>query len=54
MLFRSDPDGPKVPEDAARENLAKDASQTIHYTGAGESTLADSVIHAKDTFTRSI
>ena len=49
-----DPDGPKVPGDAARENLAKDASQTIHYTGAGENTPADSVITAKDAFTRSI
>ncbi|XBG91098.1 hypothetical protein V4S38_00710 [Enterococcus cecorum] len=49
-----DPDGPKVPEEATRENLAKDASQTIHYIGAGENTPADNVITAKDAFTRSI
>ncbi|HIT91070.1 MAG TPA: hypothetical protein IAC41_11735, partial [Candidatus Merdenecus merdavium] len=42
------PDGPKVPEDAAREKLAKDASQTIHYEGAGNQTPADNVIHVKD------
>ena len=49
-----DPDGPKAPGDAVRENLAKDASQTIHYTGAGENTPADNVIPVKDAFTRSI
>ncbi|MDC2843045.1 mucin-binding protein [Limosilactobacillus mucosae] len=50
----SDPDSPVYPTDTDRGNLVKDASQTIHYVGAGEDTPADNVVTQKDAFTRTV
>ncbi|MEO5290484.1 mucin-binding protein [Limosilactobacillus allomucosae] len=48
------PDGPYYPADVSRANLVKDATQTIHYVGAGDQTPSDKVQTQKDAFTRTI
>ena len=50
----NDPDSPVYPTDADRKNLVKDASQTIHYVGAGDKTPTDKVQTQKDAFTRTV
>jgi hypothetical protein len=50
----NDPDSPVYPTDADRNNLVKDATQTIHYVGAGDKTPADKVQTQKDAFTRTV
>ncbi|MFR0593498.1 mucin-binding protein, partial [Limosilactobacillus mucosae] len=50
----NDPDSPVYPTDIDRGNLVKDASQTIHYVGAGDGTPADNVVPQKDAFTRTV
>ena len=50
----NDPDSPVYPTDANRNNLVKDASQTIHYVGAGDKTPTDKVQTQKDAFTRTV
>ncbi|MFR0596396.1 mucin-binding protein [Limosilactobacillus mucosae] len=49
-----DPNSPVYGEETDRKNLVKDASQTIHYVGAGDDTPADNVVTQKDTFTRTV
>ncbi|MFR0514754.1 mucin-binding protein [Limosilactobacillus mucosae] len=49
-----DPNSPVYGEETDRKNLVKDASQTIHYVGAGEDTPADNVVTQKDAFTRTV
>ena len=50
----NDPNSPVYPTEVDHKNLAKDASQTIHYIGAGDKTPADNVVMQKDAFTRTI
>jgi|GEM_PF-1177392 len=50
----NDPNSPVYPTDADRNNLVKDASQTIHYVGAGDKTPADNTVTQKDAFTRTV
>ncbi|AJT50307.1 hypothetical protein LBLM1_04085 [Limosilactobacillus mucosae LM1] len=50
----NDPNSPGYPTDADRNNLVKDASQTIHYVGAGDKTPADNTVTQKDAFTRTV
>ena len=50
----NDPNSPGYPTDADRKNLVKDASQTIHYVGAGDKTPTDKVQTQKDAFTRTV
>ena len=47
-----DPNSPVYGEETDRKNLVKDASQTIHYVGAGDKTPANKVQTQKDAFTR--
>ncbi|WP_155859690.1 mucin-binding protein, partial [Lactobacillus equicursoris] len=49
-----DPNSPVYGEETNRKNLVKDASQTIHYVGAGDNTPADNVVTQKDAFTRTV
>ena len=49
-----DPNSPVYGEKTDRKNLVKDASQTIHYVGAGDNTPADNVVTQKDAFTRTV
>ncbi|MFR0541677.1 mucin-binding protein, partial [Lactobacillus delbrueckii] len=49
-----DPNSPVYGEETDRKNLVKDASQTIHYVGAGDNTPADNVVTQKDAFTRTV
>ncbi|MFR0514756.1 mucin-binding protein [Limosilactobacillus mucosae] len=49
-----DPNSPVYGEETDRKNLVKDASQTIHYVGAGDDTPADNVVTQKDAFTRTV
>ena len=48
----NDPDSPKYTED--QTDVTKDASQTVHYTGAGDKTPSDKVQTQKDAFTRTV
>ena len=50
----NDPNSPVYPTEVDHKNLAKDASQTIHYIGAGDKTPADNIVRQKDAFTRTI
>ena len=50
----NDPNSPVYPPAAARENLIKAATQTIHYVGAGDNTPADKVQTKEDAFTRTV
>ncbi|WP_270448118.1 mucin-binding protein [Lactobacillus delbrueckii] len=50
----NDPNSPVYGEETDRKNLVKDASQTIHYVGAGDKTPADNVVTQKDAFTRTV
>ncbi|MEO5286364.1 mucin-binding protein [Limosilactobacillus allomucosae] len=50
----NDPNSPVYPTDADRKNLVKDATQTIHYVGAGDKTPADKPQTQKDAFTRTV
>ena len=50
----NDPNSPVYPTDANRKNLVKDATQTIHYVGAGDKTPADKPQTQKDAFTRTV
>ncbi|MEO5283625.1 mucin-binding protein [Limosilactobacillus allomucosae] len=50
----NDPNSPVYPTEADRNNLVKDASQTIHYVGAGDKTPADNTVTQKDAFTRTV
>ena len=50
----NDPNSPVYGEETDRKNLVKDASQTIHYVGAGDDTPADNVVTQKDAFTRTV
>ncbi|MGF0083205.1 mucin-binding protein, partial [Limosilactobacillus reuteri] len=50
----NDPDSPVYPTDTDRNNLVKDATQTIHYVGAGDKTPIDKVQTQKDAFTRTV
>ena len=50
----NDPNSPVYGDDVKRDNLAKDAKQTVHYEGAGTDTPADSVTTVKDAFTRTV
>ena len=50
----NDPNSPVYPTEADRNNLVKDASQTIHYVGAGDDTPADNIVTQKDAFTRTV
>ncbi|MEO5288430.1 mucin-binding protein [Limosilactobacillus allomucosae] len=50
----NDPNSPVYPTEADRNNLVKDASQTIHYVGAGDMTPADNTLTQKDAFTRTV
>lgn len=49
-----DPDGPKWPAGTAKSDLTKDATQTIHYTGAGKDTPKDSVTPHEGAFTKTV
>ncbi|MFR0584031.1 mucin-binding protein [Limosilactobacillus mucosae] len=49
-----DPNSPVYGEETDRKNLVKDASQTIHYVGAGDDTPTDNVVTQKDAFTRTV
>ncbi|MGY0221460.1 mucin-binding protein [Limosilactobacillus fermentum] len=49
-----DPDGPKRPAGTAKSDLTKDATQTIHYTGAGKDTPKDSVTPHEGAFTKTV
>lgn len=49
-----DPNSPVYGEETDRKNLVKDASQIIHYVGAGDDTPADNVVTQKDAFTRTV
>ncbi|GFZ26289.1 mucin-binding protein [Lactobacillus corticis] len=48
----NNPDGPKYTSD--QTDVTRDASQTVHYTGAGDKTPADKVQTQKDAFTRTV
>ena len=50
----NDPNSPVYPTETDRKNLVKDASQTIHYVGAGDDTPADNTVTQKDAFTRTV
>ena len=50
----NDPNSPVYGEETDRKNLVKNASQTIHYVGAGDDTPADNVVTQKDAFTRTV
>ena len=50
----NNPNSPVYPTEVDHKNLAKDASQTIHYIGAGDKTPADNIVRQKDAFTRTI
>ena len=50
----NDPNSPVYGEETDRKNLVKNASQTIHYVGAGDKTPADNVVTQKDAFTRTV
>ncbi|MGO5385845.1 mucin-binding protein, partial [Ligilactobacillus salivarius] len=50
----NDPNSPVYPTDADRNNLVKDATQTIHYVGAGDHTPVDNTVTQKDAFTRTV
>ena len=50
----NDPNSPVYPTEADRNNLVKDASQTIHYVGAGDKTPGDNIVTQKDAFTRTV
>ncbi|MEO5290409.1 mucin-binding protein [Limosilactobacillus allomucosae] len=50
----NDPNSPVYPTEVDHKNLAKDASQTIHYIGASDKTPADNIVRQKDAFTRTI
>ncbi|MFR0645648.1 mucin-binding protein, partial [Limosilactobacillus mucosae] len=50
----NDPNSPVYGEETDRKNLVKDASQTIHYVGAGDDTPTDNVVTQKDAFTRTV
>ena len=50
----NDPNSPVYPTDADRNNLVKDATQTIHYVGAGDKTPGDNIVTQKDAFTRTV
>ena len=50
----NDPNSPVYPTDVDRKNLVKDATQTIHYVGAGDDTPADDPKVQKDAFTRTV
>ncbi len=50
----NDPNSPVYPTEADRKNLVKDATQTIHYVGAGDKTPADDPKVQKDAFTRTV
>ena len=50
----NDPNSPVYPTETDRKNLVKDASQTIHYVGAGDDTPADKTVTQKDAFTRTV
>ncbi len=50
----NNPNSPVYPTEVDHKNLAKDASQTIHYIGAGDKTPADNVVTQKDAFTRAV
>ncbi|MFR0541627.1 MucBP domain-containing protein, partial [Lactobacillus delbrueckii] len=49
-----DPNSPVYGEETDRKNLVKDATQTIHYVGAGDKTPADKKQTQKDAFTRTV
>ncbi|GFZ26290.1 mucin-binding protein [Lactobacillus corticis] len=48
----NDPNGPKYTED--QTDVTRDASQTIHYTGAGDKNPSDNVQTQKNAFTRTV
>ena len=48
----NDPNSPKYTED--QTDVTKDASQTVHYTGAGDKTPSDKVQTQKNAFTRTV
>ena len=50
----NDPNSPVYPTETDRKNLVKDASQTIHYVGAGDKTPGDNTVTQKDAFTRTV
>ena len=50
----NDPNSPVYPTETDRDNLVKDATQTIHYVGAGADTPADNTVTQKDAFTRTV
>ncbi|MEO5283626.1 mucin-binding protein [Limosilactobacillus allomucosae] len=50
----NDPNSPVYPTETDRKNLVKDATQTIHYVGAGDKTPADNTVTQKDAFTRTV
>ena len=50
----NDPNSPVYPTDVDRDNLVKDATQTIHYVGAGDQTPPDKTQTKEDAFTRTI
>ena len=50
----NDPNSPVYPTEVDHKNLAKDATQTIHYIGAGDKTPADNIVRQKDAFTRTV
>ena len=50
----NDPNSPVYPTETNRDNLVKDATQTIHYVGAGDKTPDDNVVTQKDAFTRTV
>ncbi|MFR0541383.1 MucBP domain-containing protein, partial [Lactobacillus delbrueckii] len=49
-----DPNSPVYGEETDRKNLVKDATQTIHYVGAGDKTPADKKQTQKEAFTRTV
>ena len=50
----NNPNSPVYPTGVDHKNLAKNATQTIHYIGAGDKTPADNVVTQKDAFTRTV
>ena len=50
----NNPNSPVYPTGVDHKNLAKDATQTIHYIGAGDKTPADNIVRQKDAFTRTV
>ena len=50
----NDPNSPVYPTEADRKNLIKEATQTIHYVGAGDKTPADKIQTKEDAFTRTV